>query len=246
MVMIVALIIMTMGALLITPTLCYVATAAKSTAIHKRLAQELYSAHAGIEYAMWCIKNDMTCDSPIVVNGIPVDISIGTLTELTYGPIITGGGEHVDWLLVYSDVVDNGDNTFFYTVNISNQAESGEPPIKLEQIGTGLPDEFVYVDYSSSGVTTADPQIDGTKLIWNLGSPKPELAYNESVNQTFLIQGTGVPQGYYCWVNASRQDVGTVSSCTGYQITAQAGNTTIESYAVRNDNCIYPISWEID
>ena len=244
--MIVALIVMALGTLLITPTLCYVATGVKSAAIHERLTQELYAADAGAEYAMWCIKSDVSCNSTIIVGGREVDITIGELTELPYGPIITGGGDHVDWLLVYSEVVDNGDNTFTYTINISNQAESGEPPIKLEQIGVGLPDEFAYVDGSSSGVTTDNPQIDGSKLIWNLGSPKPEVGYGESVNQTFLMQGTAVPQGYYSWVNASRQDVGTVSTCTGYQIIAQAGGTTIEAYAVRNDGCIYPISWKIN
>lgn len=241
-----ALITLALGTILITSTLSYMASVIESVDINEELTQELYGADAGIEYAMWCIKNDVSYNSTITVGGLEVSITIGTLVELPYGPVITGGGEHVDWLLVYSEVTDNGDDTFTYTINISNQAEEGEPSIKLDQIGVGLPDGFSYSNGSSSGVTTDNPQIDGNKAIWNLGSPKPEVAYGESANQTFVIEGSGIHQGYYSWVNASRQDVGTISTCMGYRATAQAGRTAIESYIVKIDNSIYPVSWKIN
>lgn len=246
MAMIMALITLALGALLITPTLNYAATGIKSTAIHKRLTSELYAADAGVEYALWCIKNDVSCNSTITVGGIEVNITVGTLTELPYGPSVTGDGEHVDWLLVSSGVVDNGDGTFTFTVTITNQAESGEPPVKLEEIGVGLPDGFTYMNGSSSGLTTDDPQLDDNRLTWDLGSPKPEVPYEESVTQIFLMQGTGTPEGYYSWVNASREDIGTVSTCTGYNIIAQAGSTTIEANAVKNESDVFPASWEIN
>ena len=244
--MIMALIALALGSLLITPTLNYMATGVKSTAIHQRLTSELYAADAGVEYAMWCIKNDVPCNSPITVGGIEVNITVSSLTELPYGPAVTGGGEHADWLHISSEVVDNEDNTFTYTVNIANQAESGTPPLKLEEIGVGLPDGFTYNNGSSSGVTSAEPQVDGNKLTWELGSPKPEVPYGESATQTFLMQGTGTPEGYYSWVNASREDIGTVSTCTGYNIIAQAGSTTIEANAVKNESDVFPASWEIN
>lgn len=246
MALVMAMVALLLGALIITPTLNYMVTVLKSVDIHERNTRELYAADAGIEYAIWCVKNDVSCDSPIIVGGLEVNMTVGTLVELPYGPIITGGGDHVDWLLVYSEVTDNGDETFTYTIHISNQAESGVPPIKLDSIGVGLPDGFAYMDGSSSGVTGIDPVPDNGKLTWDLGSPRPEVDYGESANQTFLMEGTGIPQDYYSWVNATRQDVGTVSTCTGYKVTAQTGVTTIESYVVRNDNCVYPVSWKID
>ena len=243
--LVMAMVALLLGALMITPTLSYMVTALKSVDIHERKTHELYAADAGIEYAIWCIKNDLSANSTITVNGIDVDLTMGALTELPYGPVFTGDGDHVDWILVYSEVTNNGDGTFTYTVHISNQAESGEPPIKLDSIGVGLPDGFTYVDDSSSGVTDIDPLPDNGKLTWNLGSPKPEVDYGESVSQTFLIEGIGIPEGYYSWVDASRQDVCTVSTCTGYQVISQAAGTTIMSYVVKNDDLVYPASWTI-
>ena len=125
-------------------------------------------------------------------------------------------------------------------------AESGSPPIKLEAIGAGLPEGFLYLEGSSFGVTTADPQIDEDRCIWELGSPKPEVSYGESVTQTFTMEGAGVPEGYYSWVEASREDVGTVSSCVGYSILSQAGGTTIEADVVRNEGSVFPASWKVN
>lgn len=123
--MIMALIALALGSLIITPTLNYMATGVKSTAIHERLTSELYAADAGVGYAMWCLKNDASCDSLITVGDIEVNIAVSTLIELPYGPVVTGDGEHADWMLIYSEVVDNGDDTFTYTINIVNQSESG-------------------------------------------------------------------------------------------------------------------------
>ena len=145
-----AMIAMALGTMLITSTLSYMVSGIKSVTINERLTQELYAADAGVEWAMWCIKNDISCNSSITVNGLEVNITVGALIELPYGPVITGGGEHVDWMVVYSEVIDNEDDTFTYIIHIINQAESGEPPIKLDQIGAGLPDGFTYINGSSN------------------------------------------------------------------------------------------------
>lgn len=244
--LIMALITLALGSLLIVSTLSYAATGIRSTIIHERLTSELYAADAGVEYAMWCIKRDVACNSPISVGGVEVNISVGTLTELPYGPVVTGSEEHVDWLIIYSEITDNGDGTFTYIVHITNQSESGEPPIKLDEIGVGLPDDFTYMNGSSSGVTTADPQVNGSKLTWDPGSPKPEVPYGESVTQAFLMQGSGTPEGYYSWVDASREDVGTISTCNGYHVISQAGSTPIESYVVNSNGSVFPVSWKIN
>ena len=63
MTMILALITLTLGALLITPTLSYTATAVKSSAIYRERAKEMYAADAGVEQAMWQVT-----DGPLEMN----------------------------------------------------------------------------------------------------------------------------------------------------------------------------------
>jgi len=57
MTMILALITLTLGALLIAPTLSYAATAIKSTSIHKERTKEIYAADAGVEKALWQVTD---------------------------------------------------------------------------------------------------------------------------------------------------------------------------------------------
>jgi len=244
--MVMALIAFAVGSLVITPTLSYMASGVKSSAIHQRLTGELYAADAGVEYAMWCIKNDESCDTSITVDGITVAITLGELSELPYGPVVTGDGVHADRLQVSSDLVADGDGTTFthtYNIIISNV---GPSTIKLEIIGARLPDGFTYNTGSSSGVTSADPQPDGSKITWDLGVPAPSVSSGEEVTQTFRIWGTGTPDNYYSWVEARDEDIGVVSSCLGYNIIAQAGSTTIEANVVKNDSVVFPASWEIN
>lgn len=244
--MIMALIVLTFGALLLPPTLGLMSTGAKSTAINTRHTAELYAADAGVEYAIWEISRGLSPTSPITVNDITVDITVGPVTELPYGPVVTGSGEHANWLHVSSSLVDNGGGTFIYTVTITNQGESGSPPIKLDEIGVGVPEGFTYVAGSSSGITTGDPQVEGGNVIWYFLSPAPSVPCGESRTQTFVIEGTGTPVNYYSWTLAQREDVGTVSSATGHNIVSRAGGTTIEANVVKTDSGVFPASWKIN
>ncbi len=239
-----ALIAFTLGMLLITPILSYMSTGVKAAAVYKGVTSGLYAADAGVEYAMWCIKNGLSVDSPITVGGIPVTITVSQLTELPYGPVISDTGPQSWRLQVSTAVVNNGDGTFTCTITVANV---GPSTIHLVEIGTGLPDGFTYVTGSTSGdITTANPSaINGDKIYWTLDSPN--LDSQESKHHIFRIQGTGTPGGYYSWVKAKVSSIGIVSGCFGYNIVSQAnGGTTIRANVAGNAGSIFPVSWKVN
>lgn len=242
--MVMALIALTLGMLLITPILSYMSTGVKAATVYKRVTSELYAADAGVEYAMWRIKNGLSVNSPITVGGIPVTITVSQLTELPYGPVITGAGIQSWRLQVSTAIVNNGNGTFTYTITVANV---GPSTIHLVEIGAGLPDGFTYVTGSTSGdITTANPSsINGDKIYWTLDSPT--LDSQQSKHHIFRIQGTGTPEGNYSWVKANAASIGTVSSCFGYYIVSQAnGGTTIRANVAGNVGVIFPVSWKVN
>ncbi len=244
--MIMALVIMALGGLILAPTLEYVATGVKTASAQRVLTNETYAADAGVEHAMWRIENGESADftESLTVSGIAVGVTATKLTSLPYGPVITAGAEHADWLTVSTTVEDLGGGVFRYTVLMQNTGGVGN--VKLETIGAGVPEGFTYVTGSSSGVTTAAPAIDGRKLAWHFeGVGRPTLNDGHSATQIFDASGEGNPQRYYSWVLASREDVGIVSSATGYNVVAVAGDTRIEAAVVKNEGIVYPVSWEI-
>ena len=251
-VMIMALIVLTLGGLVITPTLNHMATGAKSTVIHKRLTGELYAADAGVEYAMWRIKSGIETpfSTSISVGGTSVNITVTRVTSANIPdvPILSEDLTQSDRIKISHTLVDLGGGVFSYTINIQNVMGS---TIHLCQIGAGLPDHFTYVNGSSSGVTLQDPKIIGRKLTWPFSdffssNYKPAtLRAGESTTQTFRMSGNGTPQGYYSWVVATPDSIGIISTCMGYNVVSQAGGTTIEANVVQNQGVVYPISWKI-
>lgn len=244
-VMILALVIMGLSGLVLAPTLEYVATGAKAAETQRKLTKALYAADAGVENAMYRIGDGMTAfTETITVGGIPVDITVTSLTELPYGPVITGGAEHADWIVVTTELVDLGGDVWSMTAHITNTAGNGN--VKLEAIGAGRPKRFDYLPGTASGVTTRDPNVYESKLIWPFfGDERPTLLDGDSVTQTYRITGDGEPRRYYTWVTASRDDIGTVSSSTGYNVVSVAAGTRIEANVVKNETYVYPVSWEI-
>ncbi|MDD5095688.1 MAG: hypothetical protein PHV74_15140 [Dehalococcoidia bacterium] len=246
--MVMALIALTLGGLLITPVVKHVYTGVKAATVYKRLTGELYAADAGAEYGMWRIKGglDSGLSAYLTVGGMPVDVVVSQLTELPYGPVITGDGTQSWRLQVSSALVNNGDGTFTDTITVANV---GPSTIHLVQIGSGLPQGFTYVTGSTSGdITTADPSsINGNQICWTLDShTEYTLDSGESAHHIFRIQGTGTPQGYYSWVIGNPTSIGTVSSCFGYHIVSQAnGGTTITANVVKNEEAVFPVSWEV-
>ena len=97
MAMILALIALALGMLMITPTLNLMAAGVKSADIRQRCTCEFYAADAGIEYALWKVKNDPLATYPYSeqladINGDNVSITIENVVDRTYKiTSITGG-----------------------------------------------------------------------------------------------------------------------------------------------------------
>jgi uncharacterized repeat protein (TIGR01451 family) len=242
--MLMALLVLTLGSVLITPVLSYASTGGKAAVINQRYTAELYAADAGVEYAMWHILNGLPVSSPINVGNLSVTITVSQLSELPYGPVITDAGPQTWRLQVSSSMVDIGGGISTFTITVTNQ---GPSTIHLVEIGAGLPEGFTYMAGSTSGdITTDNPSfINSDRLYWTLNSTK--LDSGTSVHHVFRIQGSGTTQGSYSWVKANAESIGTVSSCYGYKVVSVAnGGTTIQAHVVKNGGSIYPVSWEVN
>lgn len=247
--LILVLILLLLVSLVITPLLTLMSTGLKTSQVFEELTYELYAADAGVEYALWCISNNATANSSITVGGIQVNITVKDEYSLD-GLIVTGEGGHADWLELSSQIVPNGDNvTFTHTCNIAVKNVSNST-VMIKTVGFGLPGGFTYVNGSSfwNGVSIGNPDVDGNKLSWDIESlgDARKLVSEATKTLTFRMWGTGTPDGYYSWVVAKESDIGTVSSCTAYKITAQTGGTTIEAYIVKNEGSVSPASWKIN
>lgn len=248
-VMFMALIVLAVGALLVPPTLSLVTTGVKAEATQQRLTDEIYAAEAGVEYSMWRLTQGLSVSEPIALNigGRSVNVNVSPLVEMPYGPVVVTGGGTQSWRLeVSSEVVELGNGNYRYTVHIRN---TGTSTLFLDYIAAGLPPGFTYVNGSSYEATTENPsEHDNNRLKWEFEGPgRPSLnGQGAEAKESFRIQGPSFPQGYYSWVQATNDSVGVVSSCFGYTITSQVGNTTVTANVVRNGGWVFPVSWEIN
>jgi hypothetical protein len=244
-VMLMALVVLTVGALIITPMLASTYTGVKAASIYRRATHELYAADAGLEHAMWQLKNGLPVSASITIDNIPVNTSISQITEMPYGPVLTSNGTQSWKLQVSSQLINNGDGTFTDTVTVVNV---GPSTIHLGEIGAGLPDGFSYVSgFTSGDITDEDPStiLPGGKIYWTL--PGYTLKSGESAIHVFRIQGIGSTQMAYSWVTANVAAIGTVSSCFGYHVESRANNhTVIKAKVVKNGGFVFPVAWEVN
>ncbi len=256
--LIMALIALALGSLIVPPTLRYVATGVKAAGIQNRVAREAYAADAGVEYAMWRIHSSGHGDfsETITVDGIPVNLAVGSLNTIAFGPIVSTDGTQSGRLSVTTTMDDLGNGLYQYTINVVNVETS---TIHLNTIGAGVLGDFDYVTGSSSGVSSSNPAItsigNGIKLAWppplgavfssNYGPAT--LQKDDSVSQSFQFSGTGTLLGYYFWVTATPNSIGLIASdSSGYNVISQAGGTTIQADVVNNQWIIFPVSWKIN
>jgi uncharacterized repeat protein (TIGR01451 family) len=244
-VMLMSLVVLTVGTLIITPLLHCTYTGVKAAGIYRRVTHELYAADAGVEYAMWQLKNDLPVSASITIGNMPVSIDISQLSELPYGPVISDTGPQSWRLEVSSSLVDNRNGTFNDTVTVANV---GPSTIHLIEIGAGLPEGFTFISGSTTGdITAQNPSeilADG-KIYWTLNLHK--LNSDESACHIFLIQGSGLTHGIYSWVTANAESIGTISSCLGYHVESRANNgTRIKAKVVKNGGYVFPVSWEVN
>jgi len=228
-----------LGSLLIVPTLNYASTSLNAGKIIERKVEGLYAADAGIEDALWRIKNDRPSSFPYSyqltnVNGMLVSVVIDEITTLS-GEELGTPGDHSDWLEITKSVTyDGGQGTYFYTLSMCN---NGEGNIQVETILIDFPPGLEYMVGSTSGDITIDnPAVigdpaTGITVIWDFSPPYhiiPEQATRNHAFQLSELQAVSDVTGHG-FVKANREDIGTVwdsDSAYPYQIIAQAKDTT--------------------
>ena len=265
----ITLALLVIGGLTIVPSLNLTFSSVKSSHMLEEGIKGTYAAEAGVENTLWSLANGMSPSSQLSdnINGTQVNIQTVDkgLYTIYFGELIEPG-EHMDYLDVAGNITwDAGADAYKYTITVTWQAESGTPPIKLEEVGARIPVGFTYQALSAANFTenlstdepdeTLDPQ--GAYLLnWEIDPPYPQITETEPVQtQTFYIDGTGNLEDYYAWVLVNREDIGAVGEITGnaYRITATAvcpetnGTTAkIVAEAMIGGGETYITSWQIN
>lgn len=228
------------GALLIVPSLNYVATNIKATEKVEESFEGMLAADAGVEDALWRIKNDMPASFPFSyqvtdINGMTVDVVIEEVTSIA-GEEVNPPAGHVDWLGI-TKLVTYESGIYTYTMSIKND---GSGNFKIEKILIDFPPELEYeVGSTGGGITTDDPTtngspITGITLFWEMSVPLPVIPEGAADNHTFQLSGPPDVDGVegHSFVQANRADISTVCDADSHPfwITAQAkdsGNTVV-------------------
>ena len=259
------------GGLLIAPSLSYAATSLNAGRIAEENVSGVCAADAGVEYAMWCIKNSIEPPSQLPENVNQMEVEIHTSEwwwhdyTLYYGELVWTGGHHSDWLDVSGEMVEEAE-AYKYTITVIRQPEASGN-IKLEEVGVRLPVGYSYQTGSAASfvdnLSTDEPddtldEYDAHMLNWDLPSPHPAVSEGEPIaTQTFYVTGEEGQSGDYSWVVAHRNDIGIVGEVTGrlHKLTATAirpgDDETIATVAAcvleeEGAEMIHIISWLIN
>ena len=268
--LLVVLILLVLGGLLIAPLISYAATSLNSGRVVEEKIDGLYAADAGIENALWRLKNAPPTSYPYSyqlsnINGLSVTVSIEQVTTL-WGVVVGSPGVHSSWMEVDGSLAFGEFGFYVYIITVTNKHES---VIHVDTIIVKLPPNFEYIPGTTAGsFTTDDPEIkgnpaSGVTLVWDFqpprpvieGAPDPEHGIYTIAIQVSLLTG---PPDYvggddYVWVVATRQDIGCVGASNAYKITAQAkdGQTTVmtvEAGALKDSEMgtVLVSCWEIN
>ena len=241
----IVLVLLVLGGLIIAPSLNLASASLNAGKIVKENVKGVFAADAGVEYAIWCLKNSTVPPTqlPENVNQTQVEIlaeDMGPYTLAYYGIILdVSPSEHYDWLTVEGQIEWDGEaEAYKYTIT-ATRLEGYVGGCTLIEVGARLPVGYSYDPGSAAGMSPLEPEpieqdVAGAYMIpWKFDSnpvtppytPEPELTPEEPVAiQTFYITGEGDLVGDYTWVKASRSDIGAVGEVTGmlHRITATA------------------------
>ena len=227
----IVLAMLTLGSLMIVPTLDYTATNAKIVKMYEKKFEAYYAAEAGIEDAFWRIDAGEAETLPYNyeltdINGMIVDIAIEEVTEIA-GVEIGAEGVHEGWLKI-SKTATYEDGVYDFILSIKN---NGGGNMKIEKMLIDFPTNLTYIEGSTSGnITFDEPDVVGTAdmgitLHWDLPSPFFNIGPGDTENQAFQLAGPPDVDitAAHSVVKASREDVGTVwdADSKPYSITAQ-------------------------
>jgi hypothetical protein len=234
--LVIVLLMMTVGSLLIIPTLDFISTSVQTGEVFEENLEALYAAEAGVEDALWRMANDKPSSFPYSyeltdINGMTVSVVIDAV-EAIAGQDVGTGGVHDEYLIITKSAVYN-DGIYDYTLSVTND---GNGNVKVEMILIDFPPGLDYVWDSTGGDLYGDnPAVigdssTGITLFWEFTPPYPTIPEEATRIHTFQLSSSteiSGAEGHGC-VRATRQDVGTVwdSDSHPYSITAQAKDAT--------------------
>ena len=224
------------GSLIIVPSINYVATNLKAGTIALEEFKGILAADAGVEDALWKIKNDTPASFPYSyqitdINGLSVDVTIDQ-TGTVAGEPVGNPGAHDDRLIVTENVTYDA-GIYSYTLILTSNHNK---PIKIDMILIDFPPNVDYVSGSTSSNVTKPPDADpptisgspttGITLVWINDEPQPAIPGWETEYHCFELSGPPGIEGIegHGFVEAHSDDIGTVwvSEAIPYSITAQA------------------------
>jgi len=239
---ILVLILLLIGGLMLPPLLGFVSTGLKAGQLCEQKTDELYAADAGVEDALWKIKNDALDPLPYSyhiteingliteINGLSVYVDIDEADTIAGEPV--GAGQHAEWLIATTNVTyDAGHYT--YTISVSN---SGNSTVMIAKILIDLPPGVDYVPISTSSNLTepqdAEPatisgsSATGITPVWENGTPRPGISRGETKHHCFKLSGPPGIEGIegHGFVEAQPTSMGTVwiMDVVPYSIRSQA------------------------
>ena len=269
-----ALAILALGALIITPSLGLASSTLAGSRTYGRAITERYSADAGVEHAIWQLKynglaDSLTTENPtvdysIAVNNMTADITV-TRIEDTFPPEPPPPPEGLQaWRIQVAKSVEPDSappgqpTTFTYTIYVENVSAS---EVHLEEVGDLLPVGFVYTGTISGLITTAELTqnlVDGQwELVWSFSSPLPSIGAGETAIQVFQATAT-LDEGIYwntAWVVASPDSIGEIGTgvsapvgkgAYAYDIVSNAEGTTIRARVSISDTGVRILSWQVE
>jgi len=253
-VFVLALILLVVGGLIIAPLMGFMSTGLIVGQVFEKKMDGLYAADAGVEDAMWKIKNNPPAtypdsyELPADVNEMLVSIVMEEVTTF-YTLDVGGGGPHNYYFELESEPVlppyyDAGEDDYIYEwwLILTNKTHQ---PVKVERIIvsysteleylSGLHDEDIVGLKSGSfeSFTTEFTYLASTTIItWEFTPPRPEIeAAPDPENDvyttvicTFELVGPEDAAGITVLLVTSRLDVGAVWEFKPFKITAQAND----------------------
>ena len=142
------------GSLLIVPSINYVSTNLEAGTKAEEEFKGILAADAGVEDALWKIKNDIPdfLDPYQItdINGLSVDVDIDEVNTIAGEPV--DPGDDAEWLILETVVTyDAGTGDYTYTLSASN---NGSGNIKIAKILIEFPPGVDYVSNSTSSNIT--------------------------------------------------------------------------------------------
>lgn len=204
--LILVLIALSVGSLIIVPTLDYVYTGLKRVPISERLLMEQYSADAAIEYGLWQlaydadnITDDLNPDNPSSNSTITInDIDVPIITEITQSPLgedwpfpvpESQSGIHLSSVLDIQSPYWSDDGQIVYFPHVVYMYNDGDSSLHPNSLIQHLDPRFEYVEGSYDGFPadlTETYVDDHWELYFDLQPPLPKLEAGEATFVSFL------------------------------------------------------------